>query len=346
MALLDQVEQKADAYPGRVATVALVSVRVDAGLAYMSNLNQLAAMAKTAEGLDLSISHLVEQAARPGTINDYMRPKLSLMLAVGLGLGAFLAVIAALVAAYADETVSGPAALAEAGFPPAAIVPARQGTPRAQGLRRFRDTLFPGPDIPPLTVLAGIAADALPLGWGLAEALARSGRATLIVDADLTRPGLFALAGLPLGPGLAEAAVGDVPLESVIVPGSEAGLSILPAGAAALDADAADRRMDSPALADLLSGLSKTYEAVVVCAAPLSRRDDAVTLSRRADATVLAVGLYADTIAKIAAASAAVEAASGQPPMIVLSGSPDDDATPEEVWGRVKGRLSLRRRPA
>jgi|GEM_PF-1708050 len=355
-ALLTEMEQKADTFPGRVAAAALVSARVEAGQAFLSNLNQLASMAKTGEGLDLSLSHLVEPATSPGKVEDYMRPKLSLMLAVGLCLGAFLAVIAVLVAAYADETVSETAALADVGVLPVAVVPGRPGVSRAQGLRRFRDALFPvGPDAPRLAVLAGIGndsavppaqADVPALAWGLALALARSGRSTLVVDADLTRPGLFALAGLPLGPGLAEAAAGEVPLESVIVPGPEPGLAVLPAGAGPLEADAADRRLDSPDMSALLSRLAEGYDAVLVCTAPLSRRDDAVVLARTADAVVLAVRLFTDSSAAVAAAAAAIEAASGRTPLAVLSGVPEDDATPAEVWTALKRRLPLRRQPA
>ena len=94
--LLGDVEKKADAFPGRAAASALVAARVDANQSFLSNLNQMEAMAKAGEGMDLSIAHVVEPAERPGKIDDYMRPKLSLMLAAGIAVGAFLAVVAAL----------------------------------------------------------------------------------------------------------------------------------------------------------------------------------------------------------------------------------------------------------
>ena len=345
--LLAQLETVAEAYPGRLASSALVSVKVEAGQTFLNNLNQLAAVAKTGEGLDMSIAHLVEPASIPGKVTDYMRPKLSLMLAVSLCVGAFLAVIASLVAAYADETVSGPEAAQAAGTTTLGAAPLRDRSARAQAMRRLREALFTADreDGGPGLVVAAAPDATVPqeeaagLVLDLGRATARSGRRTLVVDADLRHPTLYTLAGLPFGPGLAEALAGETPLESVLVPGDEASLWLLPAAGAALEADRADRLMDGPALPDLLKTLAARFDRVLVCAAPLSRSGDALALGRLADAVALVVGLHRTHAPALAAVAAEVTAATGRTPLCLLSGVPADDLTPREQWRAIRRRF-------
>ena len=349
-ALLADLEKIAAAHPGRIAASALVSVKVDAGQTFMNNLNQLAAMAKAGEGLDMSIAHLVEPAGIPGKIDDYMRPKLSLMLAVSLCVGVFLAVIAALVAAYADETVSGPEAARAAGTTPLGAVPLRDRVARVQALRRLRETFFAAESENggPRLVIAAAPDESVAqeetagLVLDLGRATARSGRRTLVVDADLRRPALYALAGLPLGPGLAEVLAGETPLEAVLVPGDEASLWLLPAAGAALEAERADMLMDGPAPPEVLATLAARFDRVLVCAAPLARSGDALTLCRLTDAVALVAGLYRTDALALAAAAAEVAAATGRTPLCLLSGVPADDLTPREQWRAIRRRLGRR----
>ena len=347
-ALLGALEGQILAFPDRAAAEALVKARVTGGELFLSNLNQLAGAAQAGAGLDLSIAHVVEQATLPGKIEDYMRPKLSLMLAVGLALGCFLAVCAALLAAYTDESVGSVAALTGLGAPVIAAVPRRSAPDRLQAFRRLRDTLFPLAGNPPrLVLVADVAAetptdrdapDAMAVVLGLGVSLARSGRSVAAVDAVLTHPTLHARTGLPLGPGLAEAIGGKVFRDAVILPGEEPGLFILPAGEAALTADAADRLLDSPAMARLLDGLIRRFDVVLLAAAPASQSGDAGSLARHADAILLTVRLGADQSATVAATIANLTAAAGKTPQAVALGVPDDEPTPREVWTELRAR--------
>lgn len=345
--LLAALEKEAEAHPAKLAAEALVAVKVDARQTFVNNLNQLASMAAAGEGLDLSLAHMVEPATIPGKINDYMRPKLSLMLAVGVLLGGFLAVVAALVAAYADETVSGPAGALAAGTTPLGSVPRRDRAARAQALRRLREALYPagaddgGPRLVVVAAAGGTVApaEAYGLALDLGRTVARSGRATLVVDADLRQPGLYAVAGLPAGPGLAEALAGETPLASVLVPGDEQSLWILPAAAVPADGDAADRLMDGPALRRVLAELADRFDRVLVCAAPCSRSGDALALGRLAGAVALVAGLYRTPGAVLAQAASEVLAATGRTPFCLLDGAPTDDLTPREQWRVIRRRL-------
>jgi len=230
---------------------------------------------------------------------------------------------------------------------------------RDQGLRRLRDALLPaGPDVasPHVVVVAapdgggdngrgegGEAFEAAGIALGLAEAVARGGRGTLVIDADLRRPSLYRLAGLPLGPGLAEVLSGQASLDAVIVPGGEPDLFVLPAGAVALAASDADRLLDGPALGRTLSRLAERFEVVAVVAAPLGRFGDALTLGRLAEAVVLVPRLHRTQAAALAGAAHEVLLATGRPALAVLSGVAEDDLTPRQEWKALRKRLAWRK---
>lgn len=350
-ALLEGVERKADAFPGRAAASALVSARVEATQAFLSNLNQLESSALAGTGMDLSIAHVVAPAERPGKIDDYMRPKLSLFLAAGLVVGAFLAVVAALVAAWTDASIGAGTWLGETGVRVLGVVPRKPGVPRAQAVRRVREALVgpgAGGDVPAgrgrVLVFAGVD-DAGDETAGfvreLAGVLARPDRTTLLVDADLRQPRLAALADLPVGPGLAEVLAGAVALEAVLVPGPELGLSVLPAGLG-VDDGQADRLLDGPGLGPLLAELAGRFDLVLVCAAPYARSGDAVALARSADALTFVARAYRDHAAVVAEAVQVCLAATGHAPLAVIAGGPADEPTPREVWTDLRARLTRR----
>lgn len=347
--LLDALEGRIMAFPERAAAEALLKVRAAAGELFLSNLNQLHRAAVAGQALDLSIAHLVEAATPPGRLDDYMRPKLSLMLALGIVLGGFLALTAALLAAYLDPSLT-PAGAVGLGAPVAGTLPRRPGLPRTQAVRRLRDALFPVSGRPPKVL---VVADALPgpaqamdVALELGAALARSGRSVALVDADLTRPSLHARLGLPLGPGLAEAVAGKVFRDAVILPGPESGLFALPAGQAALSPEAAEGLLDSPAVAGLLDGLGRRFDVVLVATAPAGASGDACSLSRHADAVLACLYPWVDDAAAAARATADLAAAAGRAPRLVLVGAPDDEPSPRDVWADLLGRLRRKRAAA
>lgn len=344
--LLDALEGRIMAFPERAAAESLLKVRVTAGELFLSNLNQLQRAAVAGQGFDLSIAHLVEAATPPGRIDDYMRPKLSLMLALGIVLGAFLALCAALLAAYVDPALT-PAGAAALGAPVVGMLPRRSGPARSQAARRLRDALFPLSGRPPkvmlvVEVLPG-PAEAMDVALELGAALARSGRSVALVDADLARPSLYARLGLPLGPGLAEAVAGKVFRDAVILPGPEPGLFALPAGEASLSPEAAERLLDSSALAGLLDGLGRRFDVVLVVAAPAGSSGDACSLARHADAVLACLRPRVDEASAVAAATAELAAAAGRPPQLVLVGAPDDEPTPRQVLADLLRRARRKR---
>ena len=148
----------------------------------------------------------------------------------------------------------------------------------------------------------------------LAAAFAQGGRATVLVDADLRRPRVDALFGLPPAPGLHQM-LGDPALGAGSGDGEAAGarlrraldaqfrtgvdnLYVVPAGAVALETAGpagADRPvlnnpaevLGSAALRDLVAGLREAVEVVVIDTPPVLVATDAVVLASLADATIL-----------------------------------------------------------
>lgn len=120
----------------------------------------------------------------------------------------------------------------------------------------------------------------------LGRLLALSNRKVIVVDADLRRPGVHKIVGVSGKRGLAECVAGTATVEDTIVRDRESTLDILPAGTIGNDAA---RIVGSDRLAAILKDLTRTYDVVLVDAAPVFAVDDARLISRMVDRTVYLV---------------------------------------------------------
>lgn len=120
----------------------------------------------------------------------------------------------------------------------------------------------------------------------LGRLLALSNRKVIVVDADLRRPGVHKIVGVSGRRGLAECVAGTATVEDAIVRDRESTLDILPAGTIGNDAA---RIVGSDRLAAILKDLTRTYDVVLVDAAPVFAVDDARLISRMVDRTVYLV---------------------------------------------------------
>jgi len=127
----------------------------------------------------------------------------------------------------------------------------------------------------------------------LAEALARLGTRTLLIDADLKRPRLAKLAKLDGRPGLAGVLRGDSTLEGETQPGWGDTLSLFPTS---LDPEAGD--LLARRFVDVLKEAREGYDLIVIDAPPLLGADDARPLARNVGGVVLVVaaGSNADPV--------------------------------------------------
>ncbi len=124
----------------------------------------------------------------------------------------------------------------------------------------------------------------------LAVSLAQAGREVVLIDADLRRPVLAEMFGVPATPGLAELALGepasltDVSLDSLPVsPIVRGRLRLLPAGSAV---EQPDRLLSSHALAELFERLRAAADFVLVDSPPMTEVYDSLIVSRHVDALI------------------------------------------------------------
>lgn len=142
----------------------------------------------------------------------------------------------------------------------------------------------------------------------LSVAFARGGRRVIAVDLDLRRPLLDKLLGLGKRPGLTQVALGQVPLEDALISLGVSGvrgrsgldlatngkediggiLEILPAGPLPPDVG---EFVGSRVLTEIFEQLRHMADIIFVDSPPLLRVGDAITLSGKVDAMVLACNL-------------------------------------------------------
>ncbi len=120
----------------------------------------------------------------------------------------------------------------------------------------------------------------------LAASLAQNGAKVLAVDADLRRPTLHRHFGLEHTPGLSDLVVGRARLADVVHATSVPGLSILPCGY--IPPNPAEL-LGSDALRDVLQGLRKKHDWVLVDAPPILAMADTPVLCPFVDGLVLVV---------------------------------------------------------
>jgi capsular exopolysaccharide synthesis family protein len=124
------------------------------------------------------------------------------------------------------------------------------------------------------------------LSCHLAVSLARSGRRTLLIDADLRRPSVHRLWELPLEPGLCEYLRGQVELPDVIGPAPLANLRVMSAGSCDEEALTALARRD---LRPVFAALRAENDFIILDSAPVLHVADTLVIGQQVDAVVLSI---------------------------------------------------------
>jgi Mrp family chromosome partitioning ATPase len=175
--------------------------------------------------------------------------------------------------------------------------------------RLLRANLKPG-DVntaPPPLMVFGTSSDAgcARVAAGLAAVLAEEGKQTILVDADLRKPSLHEIFGVPASPGLAEALEADV---SVVLPiPLDRTLSFITAGRSARSAG---ELLRLPRATDIARGLAARFTAVVYAGSGDPTYPDAMFLAARvASAAVLVIRLGRDSADDVRRVKAPLEEA-------------------------------------
>jgi capsular exopolysaccharide synthesis family protein len=120
----------------------------------------------------------------------------------------------------------------------------------------------------------------------LAASLARSGRRTLLVDADIRNPGIHRVFELPQDPGLSELLRGETERDAAIHPTRTANLWLMPAGRCDLRSVQA---LSSSFLGTTLAALSVQFDYVVIDAGPVLKVTDPLLVGQHVDAAIVSV---------------------------------------------------------
>ena len=243
------------------------------------------------------------QAARLPNVPVEPTPKRTLAVAMLFGL--LLGLGAAFLVDFLDDSIDDPRELEKAagGSPVLSIVPtdpppdnrpiaiSRPGDTAVEAYRTLRTNVqFLGLD-QPLRVLQ--ITSSLP-GEGktttaanLAVVLSQAGKRVVLVDADLRRPRMHEVFGIPGNRGLTDVLVGE-PVELVLlsVPVEGGQLDVLPAGRVPPNPSEmlGGRRMKA-----LLDLLATSFDVVIVDSAPVLPVTDAVVLTNSVDAVLVVV---------------------------------------------------------
>lgn len=121
----------------------------------------------------------------------------------------------------------------------------------------------------------------------IARKYAQLGRKTLLIDADLRKPSLFALFGTTRPKvGFIEVLLGDVRFEDALIEGTPENLDVLPVAPSKVNPV---ELLSSQVLADFIEKYREQYSLIIFDSVPVMGLADAPLLSRIADATVFIV---------------------------------------------------------
>jgi capsular exopolysaccharide synthesis family protein len=320
---LDEQKAEVNVMSGKMIEYNVLKREAEANKALYDSLQTKLKEAQISSGLKSSNIRIVDPAMIPSTPSRPAKTRnITLAFIVGLVGGIGLA----LLREYLDNTVKTPDDVESlVRLPSLAVVPAftdsatsskrsgmfkagstnghdkrielvAQHLPKSQMSEAFRALrtalLLSQADHPPQVILV---TSALPregkttAAANLAVTLAQLGDKTVLVDADLRKPGVGRL--LNLGPGkyagLSSYLAGVSTLELVTIAHPEiSNLSAIPTGP--LPPNPADL-LSSHKLADAISELRKRYKFVVIDSPPIMAATDAVILSVQADGVLLVV---------------------------------------------------------
>lgn len=122
----------------------------------------------------------------------------------------------------------------------------------------------------------------------LAYSLAKAGKKTLLVDADMRKPSQHEIYAVPNGVGLAGLLGSASTVKKAIFTSVAVGLDLLPAGE---PRGKAAELCEGAVLVELLSSLRETYECIVIDSPPVLETSEARVLASLADAVVFVLRL-------------------------------------------------------
>jgi succinoglycan biosynthesis transport protein ExoP len=273
---------------------------------------------QTSSPVKVSVTRLADPPTGP------VAPRKALDLALGLLIGLGLGVGAAVLRDSLDRTVGGRNEANEIAQAPVLGAVADDSavdsqplivhdtfSPRAEAFRQLRTNIrFLGVDhrVTSLVVTGSVPAEGKSTtAANLAIALAQAGENVVLIDADLRRPSVTDLFGLPTGIGLTSVLVGDSPLGSALQPWrDDLSLQVLAAGPLPPNPS---ELVGSARMAEIVQQLTGQGATVVIDSPPLLPVTDAAVLARITDGALLVTRIGTTRVEQLSAAAEALRTA-------------------------------------
>ncbi len=260
--------------------------------------------------IDLTQSHgniRTEMTDTPEIVRAPVSPNLMLVGLFSVALGMAVGVAAVCVLDALDDRFRSPEELeSQLGLPILAMVremtPQEEAGPQAlqmhvapddvesEAFRTLRTAIaFSRQDTGRLVVCSTEPGDGkTTVLANLAVAFARTGKKTLLIDADMRRPGLTKLLQMRAAPGLTQLLQGEQPVQSwaadLICESGVDGLDVLPSGPRQVNPA---ELLAGPRLAELLSWAESAYDQVLIDAPPASAAADASIIAGLCDGMLM-----------------------------------------------------------
>jgi succinoglycan biosynthesis transport protein ExoP len=283
--------------PPKLAHLNRLLDRVELAKISFRNVQAQLENARLNEAKEQADAELIDHAASATEVS----PKLGRMLIFSLTLGLAAGIALALFLEALDDTLHSPediAAYTEATF--LGMVPlledATQGlitviapkSPPAEAYRTLRSNInFAQVDHPAHTFLvtsAGAGEGKTMTTANLATVFAQAGQEVLLIDADLRRPSLHRIFGVPSERGLTNVLVGEMDLAEVTIETDVPGLSIIPTGP--LPPNPAEL-LESEQMTRIIARAQELADVVFFDSPPAIVLTDAVILSSKIERTIL-----------------------------------------------------------
>ncbi len=157
----------------------------------------------------------------------------------------------------------------------------------------------------------------------LGASLARTGRRTLLIDADLRKPAIHGLLGLPESPGLGNVLRGEIPAAEAIQPTPIPNLFLLAAGSRD---DVALQALAQDGLGYIFESLRRDYDFILVDSSPVLPVPDALMVARHVDGVLFSIMQRISRLPRVQAAFDRLTMVGARILGAVLNGSRGDES--------------------
>ena len=271
-----------------------------------------------AAGLEASNIQILDRAVTPLSPSS---PKKALTILISMFVGLSIGIGLAFSVEYFDNTVKDPDEISNLfGLPTLGLIPSLQSTTFKLGKKDKGASLRPGtddldtvtfkfpqsaisaayhtfktsllfstPGRPPKTILVTSSTPnegKTTVSCNLGILLAQSGSKTLIVDADLRKPGCHKAFNVPNAPGVTDYLTGHSTLEDVIKPTAVKDLFVLPSGPISPNPP---ELLDSVQFGKAIEELKRLYDFIIFDSAPIMVFADTLNMTNKVDGTVVVV---------------------------------------------------------